>query len=171
MHRPDPEQFTSSPPGGRHRRRPDSQGSVPCEHRTLGCHPHPRLGWDGSPERGRGCLDSLRCGSGGHVGYPVKTCTSDLSRNRQVGLEVAKRVRLDSLPAHLRALAKGVKTCRSAAALAERHASEMPTCRAVHRVLFEGQDPWEAIASARVHGATKPPGGRRRAAARQGRSD
>lgn len=69
------------------------------------------------------------------------TCTSDLSRNRQIGLEVARGIRLDSLPGHSRAVAEGVKTCRSAMALAERHASEMPTCRSVHRVLFEGQDP------------------------------
>jgi len=31
------------------------------------------------------------------------------------------------------------------AALAERHGIEMPICRAVHRVLFEGQDPREAV--------------------------
>jgi glycerol-3-phosphate dehydrogenase (NAD(P)+) len=53
---------------------------------------------------------------------------------------------LDEILANLGAVAEGVNTCRSTVALAERHGVEMPICRAVHRVLFEGQDPAEAVA-------------------------
>jgi glycerol-3-phosphate dehydrogenase (NAD(P)+) len=42
-------------------------------------------------------------------------------------------------------VAEGVNTCRATVALAERHGVEMPICRAVHRVLFEGQGPREAV--------------------------
>jgi glycerol-3-phosphate dehydrogenase (NAD(P)+) len=47
--------------------------------------------------------------------------------------------------AKLGAVAEGVNTCRSAVALAERYEVEIPICRAVHRVLFEGQDPRQAV--------------------------
>jgi glycerol-3-phosphate dehydrogenase (NAD(P)+) len=52
---------------------------------------------------------------------------------------------LDDLLADLGAVAEGVNTCRSTVALAERQGVEMPICRAVHRVLFEGQDPRQAV--------------------------
>lgn len=79
------------------------------------------------------------------MGDLILTCTDDLSRNRRVGLGLAKGLRLDDILAGLGAVAEGVNTCRSGAALAERHGVEMPICRAVHRVLFEGQDPREAV--------------------------
>ena len=80
------------------------------------------------------------------MGDLILTCTGDLSRNRRVGLGLARGRRLDEILASLGAVAEGVNTCRSAVALAERHGVEMPICRAVHRVLFKGQDPGEAVA-------------------------
>jgi len=80
------------------------------------------------------------------MGDLILTCTGDLSRNRRVGLGLARGGRLDEILANLGAVAEGVNTCRSTVALAERHGVEMPICRAVHRVLFEGQDPAEAVA-------------------------
>lgn len=79
------------------------------------------------------------------MGDLILTCTGDLSRNRRVGLALAKGTRLDDILAGLGAVAEGVNTCRSTVALAERHGVEMPICRAVHRALFEGQDPREAV--------------------------
>jgi glycerol-3-phosphate dehydrogenase (NAD(P)+) len=75
----------------------------------------------------------------------ILTCTGDLSRNRRVGLELARGVKLNDILAGSRAVAEGINTCRSTVALAERHGVEMPICRAVHRVLFEGQDPRAAV--------------------------
>jgi len=80
------------------------------------------------------------------MGDLLLTCTGDLSRNRQVGLGLARGRRLDEILANLGAVAEGVNTCRSAVALAGRHGVETPICRAVHRVLFEGQAPREAVA-------------------------
>lgn len=79
------------------------------------------------------------------MGDLILTCTGDLSRNRQVGLALAKGTRLEDHQTTSRAVAEGVNTCRATLALAERHGVEMPICRAVHRVLFEGQDPREAV--------------------------
>jgi glycerol-3-phosphate dehydrogenase (NAD(P)+) len=80
------------------------------------------------------------------MGDLILICTGDLSRNRRVGLGLAGGMLLDEILAHLGAVAEGVNTCRSVVALAERHGVEMPICRAVHRVLFEGQPPGEAVA-------------------------
>jgi glycerol-3-phosphate dehydrogenase (NAD(P)+) len=79
------------------------------------------------------------------MGDLILTCTDDLSRNRRVGLGLAGGSRLEDILAKLGAVAEGVNTCRSTVALAERHGVEMPVCRAVHRVLFEGQKPREAV--------------------------
>jgi glycerol-3-phosphate dehydrogenase (NAD(P)+) len=79
------------------------------------------------------------------MGDLILTCTDDLSRNRRVGLGLARGSRLEDILAGLGAVAEGVNTCRSTVALAERHRVEMPICRAVHRVLFEGQDPRGAV--------------------------
>ncbi len=79
------------------------------------------------------------------MGDLILTCTGDLSRNRRVGLALAQGLRLEDILASLRAVAEGVNTCRSTVALAERYGVEMPICRAVHRVLFEGQNPREAV--------------------------
>jgi len=79
------------------------------------------------------------------MGDLILTCTGDLSRNRRVGLGLAKGMGLEEILAGLGAVAEGVNTCRSTVVLAERHGVEMPICRAVHRVLFEGQPPREAV--------------------------
>ena len=79
------------------------------------------------------------------MGDLILTCTDDLSRNRRVGLALAQGLRLEDILASLGAVAEGVNTCRSTVALAERYGVEMPISRAVHRVLFEGQDPRQAV--------------------------
>jgi glycerol-3-phosphate dehydrogenase (NAD(P)+) len=78
------------------------------------------------------------------MGDLILTCTGDLSRNRRVGLDLARGVKLTDILSASRAIAEGINTCRSTVGLAERHGVEMPICRAVHRVLFEGQDPRDA---------------------------
>jgi glycerol-3-phosphate dehydrogenase (NAD(P)+) len=79
------------------------------------------------------------------MGDLILTCTGDLSRNRRLGLALARGTPLADHLGASRAVAEGVNTCRSAVALAERHGVAMPICRAVHRVLFEGQEPREAV--------------------------
>jgi glycerol-3-phosphate dehydrogenase (NAD(P)+) len=79
------------------------------------------------------------------IGDLVMTCTSELSRNYRVGLALARGERLAHILEALQMVAEGVRTCRSANELAERHGVEMPITRQVHAVLFEAKDPREAV--------------------------
>jgi glycerol-3-phosphate dehydrogenase (NAD(P)+) len=78
------------------------------------------------------------------LGDLVLTCTSDLSRNRRVGLAIARGRPLDDVLAELHQVAEGVRTARSARELALAHGVEMPLCEGVYRVLYEGLPPTEA---------------------------
>jgi glycerol-3-phosphate dehydrogenase (NAD(P)+) len=80
------------------------------------------------------------------MGDLVLTCTGALSRNRAVGVEVGKGRALDEILAGTETVAEGVRNARSTVALAARADVTMPIAQAVHRVLFEGQSPAEAIA-------------------------
>jgi glycerol-3-phosphate dehydrogenase (NAD(P)+) len=75
------------------------------------------------------------------AGDLVLTCTGDLSRNRRVGLALARGTPLAQILAGLGHTAEGVHTAHAVAALAARLAIEMPITRAVCRVL---DDPAQA---------------------------
>lgn len=79
------------------------------------------------------------------MGDLVLTCTGALSRNRAVGLEIGQGRTLESILAGTESVAEGVRNTRSTVALAQRAGVEMPIAQAVHRILFEGQSPREAI--------------------------
>jgi glycerol-3-phosphate dehydrogenase (NAD(P)+) len=80
------------------------------------------------------------------LGDLVLTCTGALSRNRSIGLEIAKGRQLSEILAGIRTVAEGVNTARAALALAQRHQVEMPIVREVCAVLFERKDPRQAVA-------------------------
>ena len=63
------------------------------------------------------------------LGDLVLTCTGDLSRNRRVGLALARGRTLPQILAELGHVAEGVAAARAAYALARHHAIEMPICR------------------------------------------
>jgi glycerol-3-phosphate dehydrogenase (NAD(P)+) len=78
------------------------------------------------------------------MGDLVLTCTGDLSRNRRVGLALARGTALDEVLAGLGHTAEGVMTARAVRSLADRLGIEMPITRAVCRVL---DDPRQARAA------------------------
>ena len=69
------------------------------------------------------------------LGDLVLTCTSDASRNRQVGLALAAGRPLGAILASLGHVAEGVDAARAARALAHHHGIEMPITEAVASVL------------------------------------
>lgn len=71
------------------------------------------------------------------VGDLILTSTGDLSRNRQVGLRLAKGETLNHILANLGHVAEGVTTAPEVLHLAAQHGVDMPITRAVHRVLYE----------------------------------
>ncbi len=78
------------------------------------------------------------------LGDLVLTCTGDLSRNRRVGIAIARGEPLEDVLAGLHQVAEGVRTTRSAYELSQKHGVEMPITEQVHRVLYEGRDAREA---------------------------
>ncbi len=79
------------------------------------------------------------------LGDLVLTCTGDLSRNRRVGLALARGVPLPKILAELGHVAEGVGAARAVRALAAHYALDMPIADTVHRVLYEGLSPRDAV--------------------------
>jgi glycerol-3-phosphate dehydrogenase (NAD(P)+) len=71
------------------------------------------------------------------AGDLVLTCTGDLSRNRQVGLRLARGEPLEHILAELGHVAEGVNTARELQRIAEQVGVEMPITRAVCQVLLD----------------------------------
>lgn len=87
------------------------------------------------------------------MGDLIVTCQSRYSRNRAVGEKIARGQALEEILAQTPMVAEGVRTARSAAALARRHGVEMPITEQVYRTLFEGANPADAIAALMLRGA------------------
>jgi len=69
------------------------------------------------------------------AGDLILTATGDLSRNRRVGLELARGRELTEILAGLGHVAEGTRSAREVARLASQHAVEMPITEAVNSVL------------------------------------
>ena len=104
--------------------------------------------------RGLAELSRLGVAMGGHpetfnglagLGDLVLTCTGDLSRNREVGVRLAKGKTLDAVLAELGHVAEGVHSARAASAHARACKVEMPITEAVCAVLFEGRPAQDAV--------------------------
>ena len=73
------------------------------------------------------------------LGDLVLTSTGDLSRNRQVGLGLARGESVEQILTQLGHVAEGVGTARTARAMADRLGVDMPITREVAAVLFDGK--------------------------------
>ncbi len=80
------------------------------------------------------------------VGDLVLTCTGDLSRNRRVGLELARGLPLPRILAGLGHVAEGVACCRAVVARARERELELPVSEAVLAVLDGHLTPADAVA-------------------------
>jgi glycerol-3-phosphate dehydrogenase (NAD(P)+) len=78
------------------------------------------------------------------MGDLVLTCTGDLSRNRQLGLRIARGERVDEVVASTHQVAEGLRTTRSAYELAQKHGVEMPITEAAYQLLYDGK-PLEVV--------------------------
>jgi glycerol-3-phosphate dehydrogenase (NAD(P)+) len=79
------------------------------------------------------------------LGDLVLTCTGDLSRNRTVGVELARGRKLDEIVNSMKMVAEGIKTTNAAVDLAQRFSVEMPIARQMFEMLHFGITPREAI--------------------------
>jgi glycerol-3-phosphate dehydrogenase (NAD(P)+) len=94
--------------------------------------------------RGLAEITRLACALGGRretlaglsgLGDLVLTCTGALSRNRYVGIELARGRRLTEIVSGMRMVAEGVRTTSAILALGERHEVELPIAAQMHEVL------------------------------------
>jgi glycerol-3-phosphate dehydrogenase (NAD(P)+) len=94
--------------------------------------------------RGLAEISRLTCAAGGRretpaglsgLGDLVLTCTGSLSRNRHVGIELARGRHLGDIVAGMKMVAEGVRTTGAALALASRYEVEMPIATQMAAVL------------------------------------
>jgi glycerol-3-phosphate dehydrogenase (NAD(P)+) len=94
--------------------------------------------------RGLAEITRLSCAAGGRretaaglsgLGDLVLTCTGSLSRNRFVGIELARGRQLTDVVAGMRMVAEGVKSTHAVLALGERYGVELPIAAQMASVL------------------------------------
>jgi glycerol-3-phosphate dehydrogenase (NAD(P)+) len=92
------------------------------------------------------------------LGDLVLTCTGTLSRNRALGMAIARGEKRADVERATRMIAEGSRTVTSALALAGRHGVSVPIAREVGAVLFEDKPPVEALAALLGRAATREDG-------------
>jgi glycerol-3-phosphate dehydrogenase (NAD(P)+) len=79
------------------------------------------------------------------LGDLVLTSTGDLSRNRYVGLQLAKGRELPEIVAGMDQIAEGVDTCKAVHELAQKTGIDMPISEAMYEILYGGKPVRQAI--------------------------
>lgn len=109
--------------------------------------------------RGLAEVTRLACAAGGRretlsglsgLGDLVLTCTGALSRNRHVGIELARGRSLHDVLAGMKMIAEGVRTTTAALALGERYGVELPITTQMAEVLAGRSDVRTAIGALMV---------------------
>ncbi len=79
------------------------------------------------------------------LGDLVLTCTGELSRNRRVGIELAKGGDLAAIVGSMPTVAEGIETCQAAVALGRKFGVNLPIMEQMHAVMYSGKGPREAL--------------------------
>ena len=79
------------------------------------------------------------------LGDLILTCESDISRNRRLGLALARGASVEEAMAGIDGVVEGAVTARAVPVLAQKYGVELPICAALHAVLYEGLSPSEAV--------------------------
>ena len=80
------------------------------------------------------------------MGDLIATCSSDLSRNHQVGVLLSRGKTLDEIRSEMHNVAEGINTTAAARAMSAELGVEMPITEVTYRVLFEGMSVDKAVA-------------------------
>ena len=104
--------------------------------------------------RGLAEITRLACAAGAQrdtlaglagLGDLVLTCTGALSRNRHVGVELARGRSVDDVLSGMKMVAEGVRSANAALALGARHGVELPITSQVAELLAGRTDAWTAL--------------------------
>jgi glycerol-3-phosphate dehydrogenase (NAD(P)+) len=79
------------------------------------------------------------------MGDLILTCESDISRNRRLGLALAKGASVQDAMAGIDGVVEGAVTARAVPVLSARYGVELPICAALHAVLYRGLAPALAV--------------------------
>ncbi len=79
------------------------------------------------------------------LGDLVLTCSGELSRNRHVGLELARGRTIEEITGSMSMVAEGVETCGAAVALGAKFGVDLPIIQQMDAVLHQGKNPREAL--------------------------
>lgn len=79
------------------------------------------------------------------LGDLVLTCTDDQSRNRRLGLALAKGESPEAAQKAIGQVVEGVLAARAVREVAQQASVEMPICEQVYRVVYEGVAPRDAV--------------------------
>ena len=80
------------------------------------------------------------------MGDLILTCTSDLSRNRTVGIRLGKGESLEAVQRTVTTIAEGIRNCRSILDLAQRLAVDMPIVEQISALVYSGKQPTQVVA-------------------------
>lgn len=79
------------------------------------------------------------------IGDLIVTCASMHSRNRRAGILIGQGKTPDEAMKEVKQVVEGVYSAKAGKQLADKYGVEAPIIEAVNRVLFEGQDPKDAV--------------------------
>jgi len=79
------------------------------------------------------------------LGDLVTTCISPHSRNRFVGEEIGKGIKLENIRKRMQMVAEGIDTANSAYKLSLKHKVDMPITKEVYNVLYNNKSPLKAV--------------------------
>ena len=79
------------------------------------------------------------------MGDLVLTCTDNLSRNRRMGLALAKGTTIEDAQAEIQQVVEGVLAAKAVHEVADKMDVEMPICQQIYRTLYECASPKDAV--------------------------
>ena len=79
------------------------------------------------------------------MGDLVLTCTDDQSRNRRMGLQLASGKTISEAQEAIQQVVEGVLAAEAVNEVAEGLGVEMPICKEIYRILYQGVQPREAV--------------------------
>lgn len=81
------------------------------------------------------------------MGDLVLTCTDNLSRNRRMGLAIARGRSIAETQHDIGQVVEGVVAAKAVHQVADTLGVEMPICQQIYRILYEGAPPRDAVAA------------------------
>ena len=81
------------------------------------------------------------------IGDLVLTCTDDQSRNRRFGLRIAQGATVDEALKSIGQVVEGYYAAKAVRLVAARLNVELPIVEQIHRIIYEGMEPRQAVAA------------------------